>query len=71
MLYRRLLVDAINRCAKGEKVLMQLDADAARALTGPAVIDGIAPADRLEEYWQERDAARRRKAPWSAAERAA
>jgi hypothetical protein len=66
VLYRRLLVDAIRKNANGEKVLMQLDADAARALTGPAVIDGIGPSDRLEEYWKEADSTRRRMAPWAA-----
>ena len=66
MLFRRLLVGAIRRNAKGEKVLMQLDAAAAGALTGPAAIDGIAPSDRLEEYWKELDRRRRREAAWAA-----
>ena len=66
VLFRRLLVDAIHRNAKGEKVLMQLDAAAAGALTGPAAIDGIAPSDRLEEYWKELDRRRRREAAWAA-----
>jgi len=66
VLFRRLLVDAIRRNAKGEKVLMQLDAAAAGALTGPAAIDGIAPSDRLEEYWKELDRRRRREAAWAA-----
>ena len=66
VLYRRLLVDAIQKTARGEKTLMMLDAEAARALTGPAAIDGIGPTDRWDDYWRESDAARRRRAPWSA-----
>ena len=29
-------------------------------------IDGIGPTDRWDDYWRESDAARRRRAPWSA-----
>jgi hypothetical protein len=73
VLFRRLLVDAIQRNAAGERPLMVLDAAAARALTGPAAIDGIGPTQRMDEYWKESDATRRRRAPWtaSAPERAA
>jgi phthalate 4,5-dioxygenase oxygenase subunit len=66
VLFRRLLVDAIQKTARGEKTMMMLDADAARAFTGPAAIDGIGPTDRWDDYWRESDAARRRRAPWSA-----
>jgi len=66
VLYRRLLVDAIQKTAKGEKTMMMLDDDAARAFTGPAAIDGIGPTGRWDEYWQEADAARRQRAPWAA-----
>ncbi len=73
VLYRRLLVDAIQRNAAGERPLMVLDAAAAHALTGPAAIDGIGPTQRMDEYWKESDAIRRQRAPWaaSAPERAA
>ncbi|MBI2751987.1 MAG: aromatic ring-hydroxylating dioxygenase subunit alpha [Betaproteobacteria bacterium] len=64
-LYRRLLVDAINKNAKGEKLLLRPDAETASGFTGPAAIDGIGPADRLEEYWKETDSIRRRNAPWT------
>lgn len=66
VLYRRLLVDAIQKTAQGGKTLMMLDEPAARALTGPAAIDGIGPTGRWDDYWQEADDARRRSAPWSA-----
>jgi nitrite reductase/ring-hydroxylating ferredoxin subunit len=66
VLYRRLLVDAIQKAAKGERTMMMLDEAAARALTGPAAIDGIGPTGGWDAYWQESDTARRRRAPWSA-----
>ena len=66
VLYRRLLVDAINRNARGEKALMMLDAQQAAALTGPPAVDGIGPTGRWEDYYKEADAARRNRAPWAA-----
>jgi len=66
VLYRRLLLDAIEKNAKGGKLLLRPDAESARAFTGPPAIDGIGPADRVEEYWKQTDALRRRQAPWSA-----
>ncbi|MFM0471472.1 Rieske 2Fe-2S domain-containing protein [Paraburkholderia strydomiana] len=66
MAYRRLLVDAIEKTRAGEKTLMVIDAEAAAHLTGPASIDGIAPAERWDEYWKEADASRRAAAPWPA-----
>ena len=71
VLYRRLLVDAIHKNAKGEKTLMVLDAASAAALTGPPAIDGIGPTGRWEEYCKESDAARRSRAPWASSLRAA
>ena len=65
-LYRRLLLDAIRKNADGQKVLMMLDAGQAAALTGPATIDGIGPTGRMEEYWKETDAKRRRQSAWAA-----
>ena len=64
VLYRRILLDAIRRNQAGEKPPMVLDAQAAREITGPAAVDGIGPSDRLEEYWQDFDANRRRKSAW-------
>ena len=31
---------------------MVLDAQAAQAITGPAAVDGIGPADDWQGYWQ-------------------
>jgi phenylpropionate dioxygenase-like ring-hydroxylating dioxygenase large terminal subunit len=66
VLYRRLLLDAIRRNEAGEAPFMVIDEQRARGLTGPPAIDGIGPTGRVEEYWKERDAERRRKAAWAA-----
>jgi phthalate 4,5-dioxygenase len=66
VLYRRLLIDAINKASRGEKALMQLNASEAAALTGPPAIDGIGATGRWEEYYKEADALRRNRAPWAA-----
>ena len=64
VLYRRLLVDAIRKNAAGERPLMVLDDEQARALTGPAAIDGIGPSQGWEGYWKETDAKRRAGCAW-------
>jgi phthalate 4,5-dioxygenase oxygenase subunit len=64
VLYRRLLLDAIQRHAAGGAPAMRPDAQSAPDWTGPAAIDAIAPAERWEAYWQELDANRRHRAPW-------
>ena len=66
VLYRRLLVDAINKNSRGEKTIMMLDAAQASALTGPPAIDGIGATGRWEDYYKEADATRRDRAPWAA-----
>jgi phenylpropionate dioxygenase-like ring-hydroxylating dioxygenase large terminal subunit len=66
VLYRRILLDAIRKNEAGARALMMLDAEAARALTGPAAVDGVAAAERWSEYWKEFDARRRRECPWLA-----
>jgi nitrite reductase/ring-hydroxylating ferredoxin subunit len=65
VLYRRILMDAIRRNQAGEKPPMVLDAQGAREITGPPAVDGIGPSDRLEEYWKDFDANRRRKSAWA------
>ena len=66
VLYRRLLVDAIRKNEIGEKPLMFLDSQKATELKGPPTIDGIGPTERMDEYWKECDADRRRKSAWAA-----
>ncbi|HYN11055.1 MAG TPA: aromatic ring-hydroxylating dioxygenase subunit alpha [Burkholderiales bacterium] len=66
VLYRRLLLDAIKKNEAGEAPLMVLDAAKAEELTGPPAIDGIGPTDRMDEYWKESDARRRKQSQWAA-----
>jgi nitrite reductase/ring-hydroxylating ferredoxin subunit len=61
---RRLLVAAIEQAAKGERPLMVLTPEAARAVTGPAAIDGIAPSGPWQDVCHRLDAERRQAAPW-------
>ncbi len=64
-LYRRILLEAIEKNQAGEKPPMVLDAQSAREITGPPAVDGIGPSDRLEDYWRQFDAERRRKSAWA------
>jgi phthalate 4,5-dioxygenase len=65
ILYRRMLLEAIEKHSRGETTLMMLSEAEARLLTGPPAIDGIGPTGRWGEYYQEADAARRNRAPWA------
>ncbi len=63
--YRRMLLDAIDKAERGETLPMVLDAPGARGITGPATIDGVAPADNLDHYWEGAYRKRRDAAPWA------
>ena len=63
--FRTLLLAAFRQSAAGERTPMQLDAEAASRITGPATMDGIGPADTWEDYWRGVDARRRQGAVWS------
>ena len=65
-LYRRLLLDAIERALRGERPLMALAPAEAQLITGPATVDGIGPTDGWERFWREADAERRKGASWAA-----
>jgi hypothetical protein len=45
---------------------MVLDAHSAREITGPPAVDGIGPTERLDEYWKDFDANRRKRSAWAA-----
>ena len=64
-MYRRMLLEAIEKRAAGDAVPMVIGVDAAAALTGPAAIDGVAPADGVDDYWRAADLERRRRAGWA------
>ena len=63
--YRRLRQE-IEKAAGGTKPLLFLDEANARAIQGPATMDGIGPTRGWEIYWMEVDVKRRRGAPWAA-----
>jgi phthalate 4,5-dioxygenase len=62
--YRMLLLSAMKQVTGGERVLMELDAEAAAQVQGPATMDGIGPAGEWREYSVSVDARRRNGAPW-------
>ena len=65
--YRSMLMKAIDQVEQGgEKPLMVLDGESARAIRGPITVDGVAPTAQWQAYWREADARKRRQAPWLA-----
>jgi hypothetical protein len=65
--YRKLLRQAIEQSAKGEKPVMVLDAGEAAGITGPAAVDGIGPTDDWQGYWRKSEADKRQAASWTGA----
>jgi nitrite reductase/ring-hydroxylating ferredoxin subunit len=64
--YRKLLRQEIEKAMNGVKPLLWLEESHARAIQGPATMDGIGPTRGWETYWMEVDVKRRRGAPWAA-----
>jgi phthalate 4,5-dioxygenase len=62
--YRMLLLSSMKQVTAGERVLMELDAESAARIDGPATMDGIGPADDWRNYWRSVDERRRNGAPW-------
>ena len=62
--FRMLLLAAMKQVIAGERVLMELDAEAAARINGPATVDGIGPADDWQRYWRDVDERRRSGATW-------
>ena len=62
--YRMLLLSAMKQVTAGERVLMELDAEGAARVQGPATMDGISPTGEWRDYWVSVDARRRNGAPW-------
>jgi phthalate 4,5-dioxygenase oxygenase subunit len=63
--YRRMLMEAIATVETGERAPMTFDAVRAKAITGPATLDGVGPADGWNDYWQEAYRKRRQAAAWN------
>jgi nitrite reductase/ring-hydroxylating ferredoxin subunit len=62
--FRMLLLSAMKQVIAGERVLMELDAQTAARINGPATVDGIGPADDWQRYWRDVDERRRSGASW-------
>ena len=62
--FRMLLLSAMKQVIAGERVLMELDAQTAARIKGPATVDGIGPADDWQRYWRDVDERRRSGATW-------
>jgi phenylpropionate dioxygenase-like ring-hydroxylating dioxygenase large terminal subunit len=62
--YRKLLLEAMDAAARGERTLMELDARMAASVTGPSTVDGIAPLRDWQAHWQAVDARRRNQQGW-------
>jgi nitrite reductase/ring-hydroxylating ferredoxin subunit len=69
--FRKLLMNEIKKAGRGERTLLQLDAEEAAHVTGPGTMDGVGPAADWESYWRSVDSRRRTGAPWSRAEKKA
>ncbi|HET6599337.1 MAG TPA: aromatic ring-hydroxylating dioxygenase subunit alpha [Burkholderiaceae bacterium] len=65
-IYRRMLVDAIDRTRAGrDDIPMRLDAARAAALEGPPAIDGVGSSDDVDRYAVEADRKRREASSWA------
>ena len=67
---RRMLLQAIDDVQAGRPAPGMARADVAALAMGPDTIDGIAPAEQWQDWWQAQTRAKREAAPWRA-ERAA
>jgi phthalate 4,5-dioxygenase len=65
--YRKILLANIRQVTRGERALMELDAEAAVQVTGPSTMDGIGPTADWQNYWQDVDRRRRSGASWAKA----
>ena len=64
MLNRRLLMQAIDDVEAGRMPLGFANADVAATRLGPDTVDGIAPANDWQHWWQQAVQAKREGAPW-------
>jgi phenylpropionate dioxygenase-like ring-hydroxylating dioxygenase large terminal subunit len=64
---RRQLLQAIDQVQAGQLPPGMAQASIASQRIGPDTVDGIAPAEQWQTWWQERVQSRRESAPWTAA----
>ncbi|MEY4713219.1 MAG: Phthalate 4,5-dioxygenase oxygenase subunit [Pseudomonadota bacterium] len=67
MAYRRTLLKALDDVQAGKLPPGLALPEVAGRRTGPDTVDGIAPAQNWEQWWQQAVQAKRRGAPWDAA----
>jgi hypothetical protein len=67
MAHRRLLLQAMDTVAQGGTAPGIGDAAQAAGITGPDTVDGIAPAQGWQDWWQRAVRDKREGAPWSSA----
>ena len=65
MANRRMLLKAIATVESGGKAPGIADAAQSANMTGPDTVDGIAPADDWQVWWQTAADTKRSQAPWS------
>jgi hypothetical protein len=63
--YRRLLRAAIDAVEKGQSPPIAFETASAEMMTGPAAIDGIAPSEDWQGYWERTAANKRNAASWA------
>jgi phthalate 4,5-dioxygenase len=66
---RRMLLKAIEAVSKGEPAPGVANAALKNEMHGPDTVDGIAPANNWESFWQETAFAKRVSSPWGNLER--
>ena len=62
--YRKLLLSELRALREGRASMLDLDADRAAAMTGPATIDGVARGEDWQAYWPRAEARKRAATPW-------
>jgi phthalate 4,5-dioxygenase oxygenase subunit len=67
MTYRRLLMKALDEVEAGRLPLGMAQTEVAAQRLGPDTVDGIAPADGWQDWWQDAVQKKRQGAPWDAA----
>jgi phthalate 4,5-dioxygenase len=65
MAHRRLLLQAMDTVAQGGTPPGVADPALAAAVSGPDTVDGIAPAEGWQDWWQAAVRAKREAAPWT------
>lgn len=63
--YRKMLMAEIRKAVAGEPVFLELTAETAHTVRGPATIDGVGPTNDWESFWVNADRSRRENSTWA------